>query len=200
MKPPLIVVGLVSILSSLSGWAADFTEVPDSTSPDGVLAARTEPSKDVSDGQNYLSLYRKKTGEVADRLPLGGYAAYPMDADPVNLRLLWAPDSKHFALMLRGTKRSWTTTVYAIGPKGLKEVKLPDLTAKALKVVSGSEIDRVSRETPSKWIDSNTLLLRASGNTTVDGKSIWFEVDLTCSLKTGKITEAKVVETRSYEG
>jgi hypothetical protein len=174
--------------------------VPQSTSPDGVHAARTEPSTDVSDGRDYLSLYRKKTGEIAGRLPIGGYARYPMDADPDNLRLLWSPDSKHFALMIRGTKRSWTTTVYAIGPKGIQKVKLPSPTAKALEVVSGSKIDRASRETPSKWMDNDTLVLRASGDTMINGKLIWFEVDLTCSLKSGKITKAKIVETKRDEG
>ncbi len=190
----------LALLALLPAFASDFTEVPNSASHDGKYAARTERSTDAQDGRDYLSLYRKGTGEVFTRLPIGGYARYPMDADPANLQILWSPDSKHFVLMVRGMKRSWAVVVYAIGTKGVREVKLPSPTTEALALLSASGIVRVARETPSKWIDDDHLLLRASGDTLIDGKSIWYEVDLTFSLRGGNITESKVVTKKPYEG
>jgi hypothetical protein len=192
-----ILVVAVALHGALVALAAEFTEVPNSVSPDGHYAARTEPSTDIADGRDYLILYRKEGGDVFVRLPIGGYARYPQDADPANLLILWAPESKHFALMVRGTKRSWTTTIYAMDSKRVRKVKLPSPTAEALELVSASEINRASREAPTKWIDNDHLLLRASGDTTVDGKVMSYEVDLTYSLKIGKVTESKVVSTKS---
>lgn len=84
--------------------------------------------------------------------------------------------------------------------KGVREVKLPGPTPEALELLSALKINRVLRETPSKWIDDDHLLLRASGDTMIDGKPIWFGLDLTYSLKGGKITESKVVTKKPYEG
>lgn len=200
MNRSSIIAVAIGLLGSLAALSSDFTEVPDSASPDGRYAARTEPSTDVADGRDYLNLYRKETGKVFARLPIGGYARYPQDAEPENLQLLWSPDSMHFALMIRGTKRSWTTTLYAVDAERVREMKISSPTAKALELVSASEVNRVSRETPTKWIDTDHLLLRASGDTTIGSKLIRYEVDLTYSLKTGKVTESKVISTKPHEG
>ncbi|MBK1815640.1 hypothetical protein JIN84_08435 [Luteolibacter yonseiensis] len=200
MKPASILVTAFTFLCLLSAAAADFTEVPDSASPDGGYAARTEPPANVEDGRDGLVLYRKMTGAAVARIPLGGYAGHPGDADPANLRLLWAPDSKHFALMFRGTKTSWTTTVYAMNAGKPVEVKLAGATSKSLELLSASQTNRVSRETPVKWIDNGRLLLRASGDTLVGDKLMWYEIDMTCSLEGGKMTDAKVVTLKPHDG
>ena len=178
---------------------APFVEVPQSIAPSGLLAARTEPPNETLDGRDSLCLYRPKAGEVFARIPLGGYASYPLDADPMNLTLLWSPNSRHLAITLRDSKRTWTTTVYALDAKRLRALDLPSATVKALRLLSGSENFRVSHETPTKWIDDDQLLLRASGDTTIQKRVIWYEVDLTYSISKRVITRAKVVGTQPRE-
>ncbi|MEK7951809.1 hypothetical protein [Luteolibacter soli] len=199
MNALFIVAAVFVFLLCPAALAGNSKEVPDSDSPGGDYAARVEPPANEIDDVDHLSIYRKATGEVIARVALGGYARYPMAADSMNLRLLWSPDSKHLAVMGRTTKRSWEVSVYAIG-KGATKVKLPSATEKALKLLSAKEIDRVSRETPVKWLDNDRLLLRAAGDTTVGGELIWYEVDVTFSMKGGKITGAKLIEKRSREG
>ena len=55
-------------------------------------------------------------------------------------------------------------------------------------------------ETPVRWIDNDQLQLRASGDAMIEGRVIWYEVDLTYSLKSGEINRSKVVSLKFHEG
>ena len=200
MTRDAFIVVLFLTLGVLRAAEAPFAEVPRSIAPSGLLAARTEPPNEALDGRDSICFYRPKSGEVFARIPLGGYASYPLDADPMNLTLLWSPNSRHLAITVRGSKRSWTMTIYAFRAKGLRALDLPSATAKALRLLSGSENFRVSHETPTKWIDDDRLLLRASGDTTIQKKVIWYEVDLTYSISKRVITRAKIIGTQPREG
>jgi hypothetical protein len=200
MKTLPRILPFVLLIAVATCFADDFTEVPNSVSPDGLLAARTAPPDDVMDGRDYLCIYRRKSGEAFKRLPLGSYAKYPMDADPDYLRLLWSPDSKRIAVMLRWGKREWTTLTYSVGGNTLDAIELPSATAAALAVISSKSNHRVYHEEPLKWPDIDHLLIRASGDTTLEGNVIWYEVDVTYSVIQKKITETKLVLTRPHEG
>lgn len=189
----------VAFFRLIAASAAESTEVPNSISPDGRFTARTGPSTDVADGRDYLLLYQKGPGIVFARLPIGGYASYPQDADPANLQILWSPDSKHFALMIRTSKRTWRLKLFAVG-RGVSEVKIPDLTDYALKNLKKDSIYRWCREAPIEWIDPGRLRVRVTGDcgSAPDVKHYSGEVSL--SISDGRIVQTVPLTAQNEEG
>lgn len=198
-----IIHSLAAILVTLamtSSACAETTPVPQSTSPDGAFRLevvapieRYEPS--------VLSLVDARTNKTLSATVLGGYATYPLDADPMNLGLLWSPDSQHFILMVRDTKRSWTSRIYSVAERKMICIELPSATAKALVEVKSSDgIFRACRETPLKWLDADHPMVRASGDTELKKHVIWYEVDITYTISEKKITESKLITTKPHEG
>ena len=178
---------------------AEATTVSNSTSPDGVnhfqIVAPIEKG-----GASSLVLVPAQGGEPVGSMVLGSYAAYPLVADPANLGILWAGDSKHFAMMVRGTKRSWTARIHSAEDRELKSVAVPSATTKALAILGASKTHRVCRETPRKWLDADHLVVRASGDAEVDKHVIWYEVEITYSISTKTITESKLISNVPHDG
>ena len=199
MNRTSLLVLAAAFLCIIGASAAESTEVPNSISTDGRFTARTEPSTDVADGRDYLLLYQKESGTIFARLPIGGYASYPQDAEPANLQILWSPDSKHFALMIRVTKRTWQLKLFAVD-KGVSEVKIPDLTDYALKSLKKDSIFRWCRETPIEWVDPRRLRVKVTGDcgSTPDVKRYSGEVSL--SILDGTIVQTVPLTTQNEEG
>jgi hypothetical protein len=194
-----LLVLTVASLGSIVASATESTEVPNSVSPDGRFTARTEPSTDVADGRDYLLLYQKEPGTVFARLPIGGYASYPQDAEPANLQILWSPDSKRFALMIRTTKRTWELKLFAVD-RGVSEVKIPDLTQYALKDLKKDSIFRWCRETPIEWIDPGRLRVQITGDCGSDPDVKRYSGEVSLSILDGKIVQTVPLTTQNEEG
>lgn len=178
---------------------AETTAVPNSTSPDGTYLLRVVAPIEKGDPSS-LSLITAHGGTSIGAMVLGSYAAYPLNAESANLGLLWSNDSKHFALMVRGTKRSWTTSIHAGTDRELNRLAVPSATSMALAIVGGSEIFRFCRETPQKWLDADHLVVRASGDAEVDKHVIWYEVEITYSISRKQITDSKLISIKPHEG
>ncbi len=147
-----------------------------------------------------IALVASHTGKVLGSVILGGYAWYPQDAEPMNLSMLWSPTSSHLALMVRNTKRTWETRLYAASRKGLLAIELPSATKSALNLLGEKEIFRCCREQPAKWIAEDSLVVRASGDTRLKGNVIWYEVDVTYSVTKRSISNTKLISTEPHEG
>lgn len=198
-----IIHSLAAILVTLAtttSAGAETTPVPQSTSPDGTFRLEVVAPTERYEAST-LSLVDARTNKPLGATILGGYATYPLDSDPMNLGLLWSPDSKHFVLMVRDTKRSWTSRIYSVAERKMTCIELPSATTKALAEVKSSEgTFRACRETPLKWLDADHLIVRASGDTELKKHVIWYEVDITYSISEGKITESKLITTKPHEG
>ena len=102
--------------------------------------------------------------------------------------------------MVRDSKRSWSTSVYAISGRGFTPIVIPSATEQALAILGQKECFRCVKEKPSKWIDADTLVIRASGDTTLNNKVIWYEVDVTYSINKKSIIHAKLISIEPHEG
>jgi hypothetical protein len=178
---------------------AEAISVPNSTSPDGAYHFRVVAPIEKG-GSSSLALVPTRGGEPVGSTVLGSYAAYPLVADPANLGFLWAGDSKYFALMVRGTKRSWTVRIHSAEDRELKSIAMPSATSKALAILGVSDNHRVCRESPQKWLDADHFVVRASGDAEVDKHVIWYEVEITYSISTKTITDSKLISTVPHDG
>jgi len=105
--------------------------------------------------------------------------------------------------MSRGTKRSTELRLYQLAASGLTEIPLPSPTDRAFQLLKATESYRCVFQRPQKWIDNETLTVRASGdikNPAGDGVPIWYEVNITFNIRDKKITDAKVIPTKPKEG
>ena len=192
-------VVLFTLATAISA-GAQTTPVPQSTSPDGAFRLEVVAPSDRSE-PSVLSLVDARTNKPLSATVLGSYATYPHVADPMNLGVLWSPASQHFILMVRDTKRSWTSCIYAVAEGKMACIGLPSATTRALTDAKSSEgTFRACRETPLKWLDADHPVVRASGDTELKKHVIWYEVDITYSISEKKITESKLITTKPHEG
>jgi hypothetical protein len=158
----------------------------------------------AAQGEGDESTCRIEVRSVGDErsvgsFPLSAYARFPASVEAGNALCVWSPDSKHFALMTRTTKRTWQLKVLAVD-HGVSEVKVPDLTGYALKTLKQDSIFRWCRETPMEWIDPSHLRVKVAGDCGVapDVKSYSGEVSV--SIPDGKIVETAPFATKKEEG
>lgn len=183
---------------------ADTVEVENSRSPDGKLSLRVRGSEEGAPlEESYrlkLEVVEEVGGEALAVYDYHGRAKYPYNAKPANLSVLWSPSGKHIALMIRTTKRSWQIFVVALNGKKLESITLPSGIKKAYSMLGVKEGYRVVRERPDKWVNEDTLVVRTRGDARVEGKVIWFEIDINYSISKKKIISSKLVSTASHEG
>jgi len=185
----------LTVLLTGSVLAENSADLPDSQSPDGRFALRLRPAPDDQEVE-VIEVFGKEGGKVAGTTPSGGYGIFPAAADKANTSVLWSPDSKTLALAMRTTKRSWEIKVFKITATAITEVALPSPTDRAFELLGAKEAGRVVRQEPLRWIDADTLVVLAKG----DFEATYYEVEVTYELGSRKITEAKVIVTRPYEG
>lgn len=190
------------MLSSLAG-AEKAVELEGGRSPDGGFFIRiqpAEPGEIIS-----LEVCRVGDGAVIGSTHAGGYAQFSMVADAMNTAVLWAPDSRHLALMTRGTKRTTELRVFAMTAEGagMMEVALPSPTQRAFDLIKAKGTYRCVFQSPLKWADKRTLTVRARGGFLAAGENQlpqWYEVDVTYNIDEQKIEAAQVVEVKSFAG
>ena len=199
MRPAIIFAVLV--LQSSVG-AAEQLDLSKGRSPDGNYTVRIRQPQDAA-AMPTLEVVSVTSNRVIGSTDTGSYAHYPSVAEDTSTSVLWSPDSRHLALMTRGTKRSTELRLYRVAASGLTEIPLPSPTDRAFQLLKATESYRCVFQRPQKWIDNETLTVHASGdikNPAGDGFPIWYEVDVTFNIRDKKITDAKVITTKPKEG
>ena len=195
-----IILSIVALQSS--AWATEALDFANGRSPDGSFSVRVRPPTDAGAIPS-LEVISVTTNTVIGTTHTGGYAHYPSVAEDASTAVLWSPDSKHLALMTRGTKRSTELRLYRVEASGLTEITLPSPTDRAFQLLKATVSYRCTFQRPKMWIDNETLTVRASGdikNPSGSGVPIWYEVDITFNIHDKKITDAKVITTKPKEG
>jgi hypothetical protein len=196
-----IVAGLFSFVAVALPAEESVVELPQGKSPDGAWLLRIK--KEPKSGEaSLLELVTVATGKVAGTLPVGGYPA-TAQAEVDNAVVLWSPDSKKCALMTRGTKRTTELQVFQVGPAGLLEIELPSSTDAAFQLLGAREGYRSERQLPVRWLDADSLLVKASGDVvkeTGDKVPIYYEADVQYKVSERKIVKAALTHTEPREG
>jgi hypothetical protein len=138
------------------GAAKKTIEAP---SPDGKFAFRYAADSDT--GGKVYNLVGRKSGKVLARVA-------ESDPDPgpsarFNMKVLWRPDSKAFALTATLWKRGSEITVYLREGATFREVKLPELVAEIPdEVKRGKEFPHVSElnsQSAKRWQKGGSLVV-----------------------------------------
>lgn len=187
---------------SIATGAEKPIDLPDGQSPDGVYAVRVQPP-DVEGAMTSLEVVTVATSVVVATMDAGGYAAFPAVADVHSTAVLWSPDSRHVAVMTRGTKRSTEVRLFRVAASGVTEIPLPSATDRAFHLLKATQPYRCVFQRPTTWRDNNTLVIRASGdvrNAAGEGLPVWYEADVCYDIQKREISDAKIVETKPKEG
>jgi len=145
---------------SASDMEVDTTKEVDFPSPDGKFAFLIGRGED----QQTIDLIEKKTEKVLQHIA-------DDDMSSVSYKVLWAPDSKRFALMTRAGHPNQDVTVYFLKGDKLQEIKIPDLTVEIpARIRAGKEHPHVATnnwQQAEKWNKDGSLLLTIDN--TIDG-------------------------------
>ena len=138
-------------------------EIENGTSPNQKFSLRFPVTDD--DRIPALQIYSIEESKVIFECATGGYRDYRSTVmDGSSTLVLWSPDSKHIAIMTRGTKRTTQVNVFSVNKNTVKEIDLPDGLQETLKLLNIKEIHRYVRQVPSKWIDNDTLVVLISAD------------------------------------
>jgi hypothetical protein len=195
-----ILLVITALLSSV--WAREPVDLANGHSPNGSFSVRIKSPADPN-ALASLEVVNLATKEVVGSTDAGGYAHFPAVAEDTSTAVLWSPDSRHLALMTRGTKRSTSLRLYQVASTGLTEIPLPSSTDRAFELLKAKESYRCVFQRPLKWIDNATLVVRASGdieNSIGTKIPIWYEADVIYNIQDKKITGAKIIEKKPKEG
>lgn len=196
----VLLLATIVFVASVSG--ADSLELANGISPDGRFSVRVRAPID-SGSMVQLEVVSVAAKTVVGTAYAGGYGRYPAIAEDASTSVLWSPDSKHLAVMTRGTKRSTDMRLYRVMASGLTEIRLPSSTDRAFQLLKATEAYRCVFQRPKKWIDNGTLVVLATGdvtNTAGDKIPIWYEVEVTIDVAAKKIVDAKIVKVEPKEG
>jgi hypothetical protein len=176
---------------SISGTEDDTTKEVDFPSPDGKFAFL------IGHGeyQQSIDLIDKKTEKVVQHIA-------DEDMSSVNYRVLWAPDSKRFALMTRMGHPNQDVTVYFQKGDKFQEIGIPELTVDIPATIrAGKEHPHVAAnnwQSAKKWNKDGSLLLTIDN--TVDGAGHTASAMRTVLLGFDKSGKAKILKsTVKYE-
>jgi hypothetical protein len=130
----------------------DTTKEVGSLSPDGQFAFLIGRG----DYERSIDLIDKKTEKVLQHID-------DSDMGSVSYRVLWAPDSKRFALMTRAGHPNQDVRVYFLKGNKFREIKLPELIVDIPeKVLAGKEHPHVAAnnwQEAEKWNKDGSLRL-----------------------------------------
>jgi hypothetical protein len=169
----------------------DATKEVDALSPDGRFAFLMGRGED----QRTIDLIDKKTEKVLQHID-------DSDMGSVNYRVLWAPDSKRFALMTRAGHPNQDVRVYFLKGDKFQETKIRELTVEIpTRIRAGKEHPHVASnnwEEAKKWNKDGSLLLTIDN--TIDGAGHTASAERTVLLGFDKSNKAKILKsTVKYE-
>jgi hypothetical protein len=144
---------------SVSDTKDDTSKEVDFPSPDGKLAFLIGRGDEKT-----IDLIDKKTEKVLQHID-------DADMGSVSYRVLWAPNSKRFALMTRAGHPNQDVTVYFLKGDKFQEIKIPDLTVEIpARIRAGKEHPHVAAnnwQEAEKWNKDGSLRLTIEN--TIDG-------------------------------
>jgi hypothetical protein len=169
----------------------DTTKKIDFASPDGKFAFLIGHG----DFQQTIDLIDKKTEKVLQHID-------DMDMGSVTYRVLWAPDSKRFALMTRAGHPNQDVMVFLLNGKKFQKIKIPELTAEIpARIKAGKEHPHVAAnnwQEAEKWNKDGSLLLTIDN--TIDGAGHTASAERRVVLGFDKSGKAKILKsTVKYE-
>ncbi|HEY4273613.1 MAG TPA: hypothetical protein VGM65_16555 [Candidatus Udaeobacter sp.] len=176
---------------SVSDTEADTTKKVDFPSPDGKFSFLIGHDED----QQTIDLINKKTEKVLQHIA-------DDDMGSVSYGVLWAPDSKRFALMTRAGHPNQDVRVYFLKGDKFREIKIPELTAEIpAKIRAGKEHPHVANnnwQQAEKWNRDGSLLLTIDN--VIDGAGHTASATRTVLLGFDKSGKAKILKsTVKYE-
>ena len=176
---------------SVSDKEDDTTKEVDFTAPDGKFAFL------IGHGeyQQTIDLIDKKTENVLQHIAAD-------DMSSVSYKVLWAPDSKRFALMTRAGHPNQDVTVYLLKGDKFQEIKIPDLTvdipARIRADKQHSHVANNNWQEAEKWNKDGSLLLTIDN--TIDGAGHTASATRTVLLGFDKSGKPKILKsTVKYE-
>ena len=176
---------------SVSDTQDDTTKEVDFPAPDGKFAFL------IGHGeyQQTIDLIDKKTEKVLQHIA-------DDDMSSVSYKVLWAPDSKRFALMTRAGHPNQDVTVYLLKGDKFQEIKIPDLTVEIpARIRAGKEHPHVANnnwQEAEKWNKDGSLLLTIDN--TIDGAGHTASATRTVLLGFDKSGKPKILKsTVKYE-
>ena len=124
------------------------------------------------------------------------------DMSSVSYKVLWAPDSKRFALMTRAGHPNQDVTVYFLKGDKFQEIKIPDLTVEIpARIRAGKQHPHVATnnwQEAEKWNRDDSLLLTIDN--TIDGAGHTASATRTVLLGFDKSGKPKILKsTVKYE-
>jgi len=176
---------------SVSDSEDDTTKEVDFPSPNGKFAFL------IGHGeyQQTIDLIDKKTDKVLQHID-------DMDMSSVTYRVLWAPDSKRFALMTRAGHPNQDVIVYFLKGDKFQKIEIPELTAEIpAKIRAGKDHPHVAAnnwQEAEKWNKDGSLLLTIDNM--IDGAGHTASAKRTVLLGFDKSGKAKILKsTVKYE-
>ena len=146
--------------AAVSDAEDDTTKQTEYPSPDEKFAFLIGRGED----QKTIDLIDNKTEKVLQHIT-------DDDMSSVSYSVLWAPDSKRFALMTRAGHPNQEVRVYLLKSAKFQEIKIPDLTVEIpAKIRAGKDHPHVAAnnwEEAKKWIKDGSLLVVIDN--TIDG-------------------------------
>jgi WD40 repeat protein len=169
----------------------DATKRIDFASPDGKFAFLLSHAE----YDQTIDLIDKKTEKVVQHID-------DQDMSSVNYRVLWAPDSKRFALMTRIGHPNQAVEVFFQKGNKFEQIKLPKLTAEIpARIRAGKEHPHVANnnwQTAEKWNKDGSLLVTIDNM--IDGAGHTASATRTVVLGFDKSGQAKILKsTVKYE-
>ena len=169
----------------------DTTKKIDFPSPNGKFAFLIGHG----DFQQTIDLIDKKTEKVLQHID-------DMDMGSVTYRVLWAPDSKRFALMTRAGHPNQDVMVFLQNGKKFQKIKIPELTVEIpARIKAGKDHPHVAAnnwQEAEKWNKDGSLLLTIDN--TIDGAGHTASAERTVLLGFDKSNKAKILKSKvKYE-
>jgi hypothetical protein len=176
---------------STSDNEEDTTQKIDFASPDGKFAFLL----DQSDDRHTIDLINKKTSKVLQHID-------DQDMSSVSYAVLWAPDSKRFALMTRMGHPNEDVTLYFQKGDKFQEIQIPKLTAEIPeKIRAGKKHPHVANnnwQTAEKWNKDGSLVVTIAN--VIDGAGHTASAMRTVLLGFDKSGKVKILKsTVKYE-
>jgi hypothetical protein len=181
----------VSPTATVSDAEDDTTKEVDFPSPDGKFAFL------IGHGeyQQTIDLVDKKTEKVLQHIA-------DDDMSSVSYKILWAPDSKRFALMTRAGHPNQDVTVYFLKGDQFQKIEIPELTVEIpARIRAGKEHPHVATnnwQEAEKWNKDGSLLITIDN--TIDGAGHTASATRTVVLGFDKSGKPKILKsTVKYE-